>query len=275
MLEAAGIAASAIHGNKSQAQRERAIAGVPVRRSARPDRDRHRRARDRHPGRQPCHQLRPARSSGAICPPHRPHRARRCRGPGDRLLRPDERGKLRDIERLTRQKIDVAPLPEGFLQAAEALKRLKPAPKAERCAARPSPRDQGRPPCRRPAPRAAQRPSTVIRAVRTAMPVIARRPRTATARAATSNAPTARVLRIGRKPSAKPTPARGRHDRTASAAMSARTQVRARPSRARAAVAFAPGAASPSASFTAVAAVPAGRAALKDRRSSRLVTLEG
>jgi len=42
---------------------------------------------------------------------------------------PDERGLLRDIERLTRQKIDVAPLPAGFVQAAEALKRLKPAPK--------------------------------------------------------------------------------------------------------------------------------------------------
>jgi ATP-dependent RNA helicase RhlE len=41
---------------------------------------------------------------------------------------PDERGNLRDIERTTRQKIDVTPLPQGFAAAAEALKRLKPAP---------------------------------------------------------------------------------------------------------------------------------------------------
>jgi ATP-dependent RNA helicase RhlE len=41
---------------------------------------------------------------------------------------PDERGNLRDIERTTRQKIAVAPLPAGFAQSAEALKRLKPAP---------------------------------------------------------------------------------------------------------------------------------------------------
>ena len=40
----------------------------------------------------------------------------------------DERGLLRDIERLTRQKIDVAPLPDNFVQTAETLKRLKPAP---------------------------------------------------------------------------------------------------------------------------------------------------
>ena len=43
----------------------------------------------------------------------------------------DERGLLRDIERLTRQKIDVAPLPADFVEQAEALKRLKPAPVAK------------------------------------------------------------------------------------------------------------------------------------------------
>ena len=82
-----GIAAGAIHGNKSQAQRERAHRRVQVRRHAGADRDRHRRARDRHSGRQPCRQLRPARRSRAICPPHRPHRARRRRRHRDRLLR--------------------------------------------------------------------------------------------------------------------------------------------------------------------------------------------
>ena len=41
---------------------------------------------------------------------------------------PDERGLLRDVERLTRLKIDAAPLPADFAAKAEALKRLKPAP---------------------------------------------------------------------------------------------------------------------------------------------------
>jgi ATP-dependent RNA helicase RhlE len=49
---------------------------------------------------------------------------------------PDERGNLRDIERTTRQKIAVTPLPQGFAQAAEALKRLKPAP--AQCIERPA-----------------------------------------------------------------------------------------------------------------------------------------
>ena len=44
---------------------------------------------------------------------------------------PDERGNLRDIERTTRQRIAVAPLPADFLAQAEAFKRLKPAPKAQ------------------------------------------------------------------------------------------------------------------------------------------------
>jgi ATP-dependent RNA helicase RhlE len=41
----------------------------------------------------------------------------------------DERSYLRDIERLTRQRIDVIPLPEGFAASVEALKRLKPPPR--------------------------------------------------------------------------------------------------------------------------------------------------
>ena len=50
---------------------------------------------------------------------------------------PDERGNLRDIERTTRQRVPVAPLPADFMAAAEAFKRLKPAP-VERPAARQS-----------------------------------------------------------------------------------------------------------------------------------------
>ena len=82
MLEAAGVAASAIHGNKSQGQRERAIAQF----KSGADRDRHRRARDRHSGREPRHQLRSAGSSGAVRSPHRPHRSCGRRGKGYRLL---------------------------------------------------------------------------------------------------------------------------------------------------------------------------------------------
>jgi ATP-dependent RNA helicase RhlE len=44
---------------------------------------------------------------------------------------PDERGNLRDIERTTRQKIAVVPLPADFNAHAEAFRRLKPAPKAQ------------------------------------------------------------------------------------------------------------------------------------------------
>ena len=44
---------------------------------------------------------------------------------------PDERGNLRDIERTTRQRLAVTPLPADFMASAEAFKRLKPAPKAQ------------------------------------------------------------------------------------------------------------------------------------------------
>src|SRR5206468_9953650 len=44
---------------------------------------------------------------------------------------PDERGNLRDIERTTRQRIPVVPLPADFNATAEAFKRLKPAPRTQ------------------------------------------------------------------------------------------------------------------------------------------------
>ena len=55
---------------------------------------------------------------------------------------PDERGNLRDIERTTRQKIAVAPLPADFMAAAETLKRLKPASSRSPAAPR-TPGDEG------------------------------------------------------------------------------------------------------------------------------------
>jgi ATP-dependent RNA helicase RhlE len=44
---------------------------------------------------------------------------------------PDERGNLRDIERTTRQRLPIVPLPDNFAANAEAFKRLKPTPKAQ------------------------------------------------------------------------------------------------------------------------------------------------
>jgi ATP-dependent RNA helicase RhlE len=129
MLAAAGIAANAIHGNKSQAQRERALAefrsgqvkvliatdiaarGIDI------------------PG--VSHVINYDLPEVAEQYVHRIGRTARAGAEGKAIAycSPDERGLLRDIERLTRQKIEVAPLPADFVQAAEALKRLKPAPK--------------------------------------------------------------------------------------------------------------------------------------------------
>jgi len=131
LLEAAGIASNAIHGNKSQAQRERALAqfrsgevsvliatdiaarGIDI------------------PG--VSHVINYDLPEVPEQYVHRIGRTARAGAEGKAIAfcSPDERGLLRDIERLTRQKVDVAPLPEDFLQQADALKRLKPAPKAE------------------------------------------------------------------------------------------------------------------------------------------------
>jgi ATP-dependent RNA helicase RhlE len=129
-LEAAGIASSAIHGNKSQAQRERAIAAFKS-------------------GEVPVLVATDIAARGIDIPGvshvvnydlpevpeqyvHRIGRTARAGADGTAIAfcSPDERASLRDIERTTRQKIAVAPLPDGFTAAAEALKRLKPAPKA-------------------------------------------------------------------------------------------------------------------------------------------------
>ena len=87
-LDEAGIDASAIHGNKSQGQRERALAAFRDGKDPRDGCDRHRRARYRHRQRDPCRQFRVAGGRRGLCPSHRPHRARRRRRPGDLALRP-------------------------------------------------------------------------------------------------------------------------------------------------------------------------------------------
>ena len=129
-LEAAGIASSAIHGNKSQVQRERAIAafrsgevavliatdiaarGIDV------------------PG--VSHVVNFDLPDVPEQYVHRIGRTARAGADGIAIAfcSPDERGNLRDIERTTRQRIPVTPLPADFTTAAEAFGRLKPAPRA-------------------------------------------------------------------------------------------------------------------------------------------------
>ena len=130
-LEAAGIAAGAIHGNKSQAQRERAIAAFKS-------------------GDMPVLIATDIAARGIDIPGvshvvnfdlpdvpeqyvHRIGRTARAGADGIAIAfcSPDERGNLKDIERTTRQRIPVAPLPADFTARAEAFKRLKPAAKSQ------------------------------------------------------------------------------------------------------------------------------------------------
>ena len=131
MLGAAGIEANAIHGNKSQAQRERALAGfrsgqVKVLIAT----DIAARGID-IPG--VSHVINYDLPEVPEQYVHRIGRTARAGAAGKAIAycSHEERGLLRDIERLTRQKIDVAQLPENFAAAAEALRRLKPAPRIE------------------------------------------------------------------------------------------------------------------------------------------------
>ncbi len=69
-----GIAAAAIHGNKSQGQRVRALDDFKRRRVNDPRRHGHRRPRDRHRGPPARRQLRAPDGPLGLHPPHRPHR---------------------------------------------------------------------------------------------------------------------------------------------------------------------------------------------------------
>src|SRR5689334_14079219 len=129
MLEAAGIASAAIHGNKSQANRERAIAafksgGISVLIAT----DIAARGID-IPG--VSHVFNFDLPEVPEQYVHRIGRTARAGADGIAIAfcAPDERGNLRDIERTTRQRIPVTPLPADFTAHAEAFKRLKPAPK--------------------------------------------------------------------------------------------------------------------------------------------------
>ena len=124
-LAASGLESVAIHGNKSQPQRERAMAAFKS-------------------GHAPVLIATDIAARGIDIPGvshvvnfdlpdvpeqyvHRIGRTARAGADGIALAfcSPDERINLRDIERLTRIKIDLAPLPEGFMAAVHALKALK------------------------------------------------------------------------------------------------------------------------------------------------------
>ncbi len=130
-LEAAGIKAGAIHGNKSQAQRERALAAF-------------------RSGSMPVLIATDIAARGIDIPGvnlvvnfdlpdvpeqyvHRIGRTARAGAEGQAIAfcSPDERINLRDIEKLVRIKIEQAALPEGFMETVAAIKRLKPAKKAD------------------------------------------------------------------------------------------------------------------------------------------------
>ena len=81
-----GISAEAIHGNKSQNQRERVLKDFRNGRVTHAGGDRHRRPRHRRRRHQPRHQLRSAQHPGKLRAPHRPHRARRRRRHRDLAL---------------------------------------------------------------------------------------------------------------------------------------------------------------------------------------------
>ena len=130
-LAASGIEANAIHGNKSQAQRERALGlfrsgEVPILVAT----DIAARGID-IPG--VSHVLNFDLPDVPEQYVHRIGRTARAGAEGEALAfcSPDERINLRDIEKLVRMKLADRPLPAGFMTAVEAIKRLKPAPRRE------------------------------------------------------------------------------------------------------------------------------------------------
>ena len=128
MLQAAGIHANAIHGNKSQPQRERAIAlfrsgeikvlvatDIAARGIDIPGVSHVFNYDLPHVPDQYVHRIGRTARAGAT-------------GIAIAFCSAEERPLLRDIERLTRQKLNVEALPADFAEAVRATRSLKPAP---------------------------------------------------------------------------------------------------------------------------------------------------
>jgi ATP-dependent RNA helicase RhlE len=129
MLAAAGVQSNAIHGNKSQPQREKALdafrdGSVPILVAT----DIAARGID-IPG--VSHVVNYDLPNVPEQYVHRIGRTARAGADGIAIAFCDreERAFLKDIEKLTRQKLTEEALPPGFMQAVEAFKRLKPEPK--------------------------------------------------------------------------------------------------------------------------------------------------
>jgi ATP-dependent RNA helicase RhlE len=126
-LGQSGIAASAIHGNKSQPQRERALADfkagkVPILVAT----DIAARGIDVSGVSHVVNFDLPNVAEQYV---HRIGRTARAGAAGVTIAfcADDERAYLRDIEKLTKQKVDVVPLPEGFTAEAARIKASRPA----------------------------------------------------------------------------------------------------------------------------------------------------
>ena len=127
LLAASGIAAAAIHGNKGQPQREKALAmfksgAVPILVAT----DIAARGIDVSGV---SHVINFELQNVAEQYVHRIGRTARAGAAGVAIAycSDDERAYLRDIERLTRQKIEVAPLPSNFVAEAERIHSSRPA----------------------------------------------------------------------------------------------------------------------------------------------------
>jgi len=130
LLAGSGIASAAIHGNKSQPQREKALAAfrsgeVPILVAT----DIAARGIDVSGV---SHVINFELPNVAEQYVHRIGRTARAGATGVAIAycAEDERAYLRDIEKLTRQKIEVAPLPADFLAEAERINRSRVAPTA-------------------------------------------------------------------------------------------------------------------------------------------------
>ncbi len=146
-LEAAGVPASAIHGNKSQGQRERALADFKAGRCrVLIATDIAARGIDVEAVTHVINYDLPNVPESYV---HRIGRTARAGAAGIAIsfCNDEERAYLRDIERLTRLKVPVAPLPAGLAAMAAALPTPAPAPAPDPRSARGGHRDgQGRRP---------------------------------------------------------------------------------------------------------------------------------